>query len=411
MSDFKRARTNDVSLDQVIYRLEELDLEPANRLWIAFSGGIDSTVLLHAATRSFERERVTVLHINHGLSRNADSWATHCKTVAARLGLAFVEHQISVTGRNLEFEGRRERLKVFDKVMNDGDVVVTAHHRNDELESLMWQLATGRALVGISEWRNLTKGRLWRPLLRYKRDDLLRIAQHHKWTWIEDESNLDVSLTRNALRHEVLPRLNAAFSDFELQLMRLKEPPLERLHSEPIEAKLLKNDSTRVRAWLYAFDITPKTSVVEEIMRQATARRDAQVLVQVSASASVRRFKGRFFVVPDIVRIPDRAIRVGERARYPFGELTWVKGSTGLSTNAQLHIRNRCGGESIQLGERRRKLSKWFYDQGVPPWERDAWPLFYRAEQLVAVPGLGVDSTACSPGGWVPQWHRVDPLL
>ena len=411
MSDFIRSRTNDVSLGQVIRRLAELDLEPASRLWIAFSGGVDSTVLLHAAARAFDSELVTVLHVNHGLSSNADAWETHCELVAARLGLTFVRRRIALTGRNPEFEGRRERLKVFDGVLSAGDVVATAHHLNDELESLMWQLATGRALVGIAEWRNLKRGRLWRPLLEYKRDELLCIARQNKWRWIEDESNLDVSLTRNALRHEVLPRLRKAFLDFESQLLRLKEPPLAKLNRAPIEAETLAQDSKRVRAWLHAFDITPKSTVVNEIIRQATARDDAQVLVRVSSSASVRRFKGLFFVVPFAVPILEHSINVGEDCSNAFGKLAWRKETVGLPSGSQLRRVKRKGGESLQLNERRVQLSKWFYHQNVPPWEREAWPLFYRDEQLVAVPGLGVASSACSPGGWVPQWRRVDPLL
>ena len=411
MSDFKKARANGVPLSQVIHRLKEVDLESTNRLWIAFSGGVDSTVLLHAAARAFEPERVAVLHVNHGLSCNANAWEAHCDAVAASLGLTFVRRRISVTSRNIEFEGRRKRLKVFDEVMNDGDVVATAHHRNDELESLMWQLATGRALVGIAEWRNLKQGRLWRPLLQYERDDLLRVARHHNWRWIEDESNLDVSLTRNALRHEVLPRLRETFSDFESQLLRLKKPPLEKLRREPIQVKTIAKDSTRVRAWLHAFDITPKTTVVNEIMRQASARNDAQVLVRVSSRASVRRFKGLFFVVPLTEPVTEHSIEVGENYICSFGKLTWKQESVGLPLNTQLRRIARSGGETLLVDERHVKLSKWFYDQGVPPWERDAWPLIYRGEQLVAVPGLAVDSSACSPGGWVPQWRRVDPLV
>lgn len=411
MSDFKKARTNDDSLDQIVQTLSELDLRPSNRLWIAFSGGVDSTVLLYASASAFDLNQLGVLHVNHGLSGNADLWESHCETVATQLGLTFARRQIAITGRNVELEGRRGRLRVFGEVLNDGDVVASAHHLDDELESLMWQLATGRALIGIAEWRNLEHGRLWRPLLPFKRDELVSIARQNEWTWIEDESNLDVSLTRNALRHEVLPLLRGAFPRFEAQLLQLKEPPLAKLRREPIEATLLAEDASLVRAWLHTYDITPKTKVVEEVMRQAAAREDANILVRVSQRASVRRFKERCFVVPDVVGALHHSIRVGESRQCTFGEITWVKGSAGLPTDVELHMRTRKGGEMLHLKDRRIKLSKWFYDQGVPLWERDAWPLFYRGEKFVALPGLGVDFSACSPGGWVPQWRRVDPLL
>lgn len=406
MSDFRKARPSDGSLAQVVQTLTQLNLPPSSRLWIAFSGGVDSTVLLQAAARVFDSEQLAVLHINHGLSCNADSWEKHCASIAARLGIQFDCRRIRVTGRNLEFEGRRARLRVFSEVMSDGDVIATAHHRDDELESLMWQLSTGRALVGIATWRELARGRLWRPLLRFKRDALLRIASQYGWSWVEDESNLDVSLTRNAMRHEVIPRLRAAFQDFESHLLKLKVSPLETLSRSPIEATLFHEDPTKVRAWLHAFDITPKSSVVEEIVRQSTARHDAQVLVRVRSDTSVRRFKGKFFVVPDSDAVTSHSIRVGENRGFTFGELTWAKESTGLSADVRIETRSRQGGESLQLIDRRVNLSKWFYDQDFPPWERNAWPMFYRDEQLVAVPGVGVSTSASKANGWVPKWRR-----
>ena len=275
MSDFKEAQRNQVSLDQVTRTLDALDLGVTNRLWIAFSGGVDSTVLLHAASKAYEPHQLTVVHVNHRVSPNADSWELHCKNVATRLGLEFHSKRVSLRGKNLEYEGRQARLSVFKDVLRDGDVLATAHHRDDELESLTWQLATGRALVGISDWRRFEHGWLWRPLLHYNRDELLNLANEYGWSWIEDESNQDVTFTRNALRHQVLPHLKSAFSDFESQLLRMKEPPLEHLPRAPISAKLLREDSKKTRAWLHAFGITPRNSIVQEIMRQASARRDA----------------------------------------------------------------------------------------------------------------------------------------
>ena len=331
------------------------------------------------------------------------------RTRCLKFGLEFICQRVSLPGRNVEIEGRRARLRVFAEMMRDGEVVATAHHRDDELESLMWQLTTGRALVGISNWRKLGRGRLWRPLLSYSRNELVCVARRNGWTWIEDESNLDVTFTRNMLRHEVIPYLKSTSSDFESQLLRLKEPPLESLPCEPIEAKSLCDDSKRVRAWLHAYDITPKNSVVNEIMRQATARSDAQVLVRVSSQASVRRFRDLFFVVVNSEPIRESPICVGEDASYAFGELTCVRGNIGLPVDAQLHVGSRHGGESLCVDNRNVKLSKWFYDKAIPPWERDAWPLLFQNKQLIAVPGLGVDSSASSSSGYIPNWRRIVP--
>ena len=409
MSDFKKARRSDISLDQVVRTLAELDLGTANRLWIAFSGGLDSTVLLKAAVEAHEPHQLAVVHVNHNLSPNAASWETHCESTALSLGLEFHARRVSLHGKNLEYEGRQARLRVFEDVMCDGDVLATAHHRDDELESLAWQLITGRALVGIANWRRLEHGRLWRPLLRYTRDELRHLATLSKWVWVEDESNQDITFTRNALRHEVLPHVKAAFSDFESQLLDMKEPPLEQLPRKPIEAKLLCEDSTKVRAWLHAFNITPKSSVVKEIMRQANARRDAQVLVRVSPHACVRRYKRDFFVVPDSATARELPIRVGKDVSFPFGALTWTQVTLGLPSDTQIQSGFREGGETLITNDRCIKLSKWFHDHGIPPWERDAWPLLYQNTKLIAVPGLGVDPSVCTPGGYSPNWRRIEP--
>jgi tRNA(Ile)-lysidine synthase len=201
--------------------------------------------------------------------------------------------------------------------------------------------------------------------------------------------------------------LKKRFSDFETSLLAAKEPPLEELAREPIEAKTLANKPKRVRAWLHAFSITPRNSVVKEIMRQANARRDAQVLVRVSPHACVRRHKGLFFVVTDAASIANSCIRVGEDVSFPFGELEWVQRHIGLPRDAEFHIDLRQGGETIAVENQSVKLSKWFYTRDIPQWERDAWPLLYQGERLIAVPGLGVDSSACITNGYVPNWHRT----
>lgn len=407
MSDFTKAERKDVSLAQIARTISEFDLQTSGRLWIAFSGGVDSTVLLNIVAKVFDPHQLGVVHVNHELSHNANMWESHCASVASRLGLEFTCQRVSLPGRNLEVEGRRARLGVFEDLMREGDVLATAHHRDDELESLMWQLTTGRALVGIPNCRRLGHGRIWRPLLPYSRYELVWIARRNGWTWIEDESNLDVAFTRNMLRHKVIPNLRRVSPDFESQLLRLKEPPLESLPREPIEIKALRDDSTKVRSWLHAYDITPKNSVVNEIMRQATARSDAQVLVRVSSEASVRRFKHLFYVVGDAEPIRELPIRVGEDASYAFGELTWVRGNVGLPREAQLHVDSRQGGESLRIDNYYVKLSKWFYGQDVPPWERDVWPLFFHNKKLIAVPGLGVDSSVCTSGGYIPNWRRT----
>ena len=403
----KIASSKDSPTNEIVRCLAACELGESNRLWLAFSGGLDSTVLLQLAACAVPAKRLGAIHVNHRLSPNANAWQRHCEREAERLGIEFVNRCVNLHGGNCERLGRQARFRVFNEVMQRGDVVATAHHRNDELESLMWQLATGRAMVGIATWRQLDNGQVWRPLLNFSRRQLRNIAELHGWTWVEDESNLDVSLTRNALRHEIFPRIQREFPEFAENLIRHKLPPLEQIQRNPMQTTSVAGNPTRVRAWLHAFGITPKQKVVDEIMRQALARRDASVAVRVSSRVTVRRFEAWLYVVPDAERNFNEQVSVGDSHRYTFGQLGWERRRRGLSNNLKMQVGTRRGGERIVINRRVVRLATWFYEQRIPPWERDAWPLFFIEDALVAVSGLGVADTAAAADGWMPTWVRT----
>ncbi len=407
MSDSIERQRNDDLFPAVVRRLGDCDLAATGQLWIAFSGGLDSTVLLHAARCAYPNGQLAVLHINHGISPRADAWQAHCEREAAALQLKLVVEKVKLRARNIEFAGRRARIKVFNSLLHSDDVVATAHHRDDELESLLWQLGTGRALVGIAACRELMHGRLWRPLLEFRRKALETVARRRGWTWIDDESNADTSYTRNALRHEVLPKLRSTFPTFESNLLKLKELPLDSIARKPLAVASIVDNPLCVRAWLHAFRITAKSSVVDEIVRQATARNDAQVLIRVASDRSVRRYRGMLYVVADAAP-HHAAVPVGRLCRLPMGELSWKISERGLSAAKRVQIRTRIGGERLLVDGRRVKLADWLAKRNVPPWQRDTWPLLFDDGQLVAVPGLGVADTVCQPDGWEPRWRAVD---
>ena len=401
-----------VSLEQLAQYLATCDaIQDFDRLWIAYSGGVDSTVLLHAAARAFGTERLAAVHINHGLSSNADAWQSHCERTCTNLGLKSIVRSVEISGANVEESGRKARLDAFADLLDDHDVVATAHHRDDELESLMWQRETGRAMIGIPRLRALDHGRLWRPLLSFQRCDLERIAQDAGLAWVEDESNDDVSFTRNRLRHEVLPRLRREDRHFDERLYASKEPELEHVPRESLAISSRTACPSVIRAWLYAYNIVPRDRVVQQISQQAHVRNDAQVCVRVSPRRVVRRFQNRLYVVPDSFDRVEKSVRVGDNVRLQFGELRWKQAESGLPIGERLEIRQRTGGESIQSLEGQTvRLARWFYDERIPVWERDAWPLLHQGDALVGVPGLSVAFESGEPGGWVPTWQRIDPL-
>lgn len=183
---------------------------PGSRLVVGFSGGIDSVVLLHALV-SLRREGVSALHVHHGLSPHADAWADFCAGFAARLGVPFECVQVTVergTKDGLEAAARRARHAVFARTA--ADWIVLAHQRDDQAETLLFNLLRGTGLAGAAAMQE-TSGRLLRPLLTMGRAEIVAYAQAHDLPWIEDESNADVRQSRNFLRHRILPSLTQRF--------------------------------------------------------------------------------------------------------------------------------------------------------------------------------------------------------
>ena len=398
--------SNALSEGAVIARLKQLVVPAEAHIWIAFSGGVDSTVLLQCASKAFDVCRLGVVHIHHGLSEDADDWQRHCALQAESLGLNFVVKSVVLETRKVEWSGRQERYRFFDELTSPDDIVLTAHHADDETESLLWQLSTGRALIGISEWFPLSEGRVWRPFLGFKKAELIDLAKEAGWCWIEDESNQHTEFTRNALRHLVVPQLRSRFADFDENLKKLKRPSLPAIQKSKIAVRELRDDPVRVRAWLFSYGITPRETAVSEVLRQMKGRLDSEMQVRVSESATVRRFNGRLHVVTDATDNALLSVESGVERSFQFGNLTWKRSELGLPDSLQLLVRNRQGGESIEVQGKSIKLSKWFYENSIPPWERAAWPLLYAEDRLVAVPGFGVATEIAKSQGWLPIWQR-----
>lgn len=192
-----------------------LDRQAAARqsLVAGFSGGLDSTVLLHCL-RQLAPERqlsLSALHVHHGLSPQADAWEAHCRGLCAEWGIPLTVERVAVergSRDGLEAAARRARHDAFRRT--SGDWIVLAHHRDDQAETLLFNLLRGTGLRGAAAMSE-TNGRLLRPLLEVGRDAIEGYAREQGLGWIDDESNADTRFSRNHLRHEVLAGLEKRF--------------------------------------------------------------------------------------------------------------------------------------------------------------------------------------------------------
>jgi tRNA(Ile)-lysidine synthase len=281
-------------------------IQPGARLSVGYSGGLDSSVLLHllAGLRQSAGFTLSAVHIHHGLSPQADVWAQHCARVCHALDVPLQTHRVEVlpAGEGLEAAARAARYRVFEQA--DTDFLVLAHHQDDQAETVLLQLLRGASLKGLAampEVRPLAgKRHLLRPLLAATRAEISAWATRHALSWIEDESNTDVRLARNALRRDVLPRLTEHFSGTTKALVQAASRFAEAASLLDALADLDGRDALsadglalpmlsalpepRARNLLRHFLALSGVEIHQEALHEAlrqllTARPDAQVLV------------------------------------------------------------------------------------------------------------------------------------
>ncbi len=416
-------------------------LRPGLRLTVAYSGGLDSSVLLHLLTALRPRFdfRLDAVHVHHGLSSHAEAWAEHCQAACEGLGVPLVVHRVRVepAGEGPEAAARAARYRVFAAL--DTDVLALAHHRDDQAETVLAQLLRGggaRGLAAMPVARPLAGGRaiLLRPLLDVPRSEILTWARERDLIWVEDDSNAALHLTRNALRHEVLPLLEARFPGVAGTLARTasrfaetaallddlaaldageeaKAPAIARLAALPeIRARNL------LRRYLEHAGAEIHPDALREGLRQLlAAREDARVRVEFGPVALVR-FGGRALVIPaGPPRRPPEVIWHGE-PRLGLGDgqslvFQAVMGEGLRLVPGRVRVGYRKGGEKLRLAANRprRLLKDLLREAAIPPWCRDRLPLVFLDGRLVWAAGIGAD-VADMAGPGEPGWRIVHEL-
>lgn len=401
-------------------------------LWIAYSGGVDSHVLLHALA-SLSQRKLRALHINHGLSPNAVKWQAHCREVCAELGIPFQALSVcakSPAGESPEAFARKARYQALAEQMEPGDYLLTAHHQDDQAETLLLQLFRGAGTKGLASMPkqiSFGPGYLWRPLLAYRRDDLLVYARAQQLCWIEDESNDNTAFDRNFIRHHVLPMLqqrwpaltatlartatHCAEADQLLDVLAAEDVKQVQGHSEAILSidKIVSLTAGRqrhlLRYWLRQLGFAvPTEAQLKRIQRDVlSCALDANPIVRY-ADVEVRRYRDALYAKKQQTRVSltDLVLPwdLNEIFMLPHDQgvlrVCWEQGrgirSLSEHERAQLTVRFRQGGEVFHpLGRQgSHPLKKLWQEWGVPPWQRNHVPLIYQGEQLICVVGYAI---------------------
>jgi tRNA(Ile)-lysidine synthase len=434
---------------------------------VAYSGGRDSTALLHAtavAARDWPGVTVVALHVHHGLSSRADDWQRHAEAICQAwveegLPLRLLCRRVSLglsAGDSVEAVARAARHAALQDMAREAgtDLLLLAHHRQDQAETLMLQALRGGGLAGLAGMPRdvMREGVRWvRPWLDHPRSAIEAYVAAHGLAYIDDDSNADTRYARNLLRLSVWPALVSAFPDAEVNLAasarRLADalpvvdawraqtlPPLLTLPVAASPDDAARPAASALDAWRWAAQPAalrretlrhwyrqvsgqgmPATWVerlAEEVPRMVATQGAAQW-----SALHLSLYRGVLSWAPGAACEPDAGgrgdVRLSVRGAGDWPVATWggclrvrevVAGGVPLSLLEDVALRQRAGGEQFQMGVGRppRSLKKQFQALGVPAWRRGG-PLVFAGEQLLYVPGLGIDARVQAPEG-TPQW-------
>lgn len=393
-------------------------------LCVGFSGGLDSTVLLHALAHGEARRRqgVRAIHVHHGVHPDADAWAVHCLQRCEAWGIRLDVQRVHVTARGggLEAALREARYGVFGSSLRSGEALVLAHHLDDQAETFLLRALRGSGtdgLASIAPVRMLGGAHVLRPLLELPRDALHSYAVAHGLDWIDDPGNADDAFDRNFLRHRVLPLLrgrwphaaasfarSAALCGAEVALLdegdaqalaaaRTLDPATLRV--DALAALPAARRARVLRRWLRERRLPPLPARLHDVVdaQLLDARRDAQACVRWSG-ASLRAWCGLLHAGASSAPLPtDWRVDWDGRTPLPLpGGGAWrLSGTSALPDACVAHARR--GGERITLPGRTHShaLKHVLQDLGVPPWQREQLPLLStRDGELLAAGDLVV---------------------
>ncbi|KZX59161.1 hypothetical protein A3709_16565 [Halioglobus sp. HI00S01] len=417
------------ALDHSLLDATLLHLLDSPHWYVGFSGGVDSTALLHLLTR-WRRGRddvpaITALHVNHGLQQQAAEWVNHCAWICRFLDVPFkaLDARVEADGEGLEAAARDARYAQFEAQLGEGDVLFLGHHQDDQVETLFLRLLRGAGVEGLAAMpaaRRLGAGRLSRPLLDTPRSALEAYVAEHGLSCIEDPSNGDTSLDRNYLRAEVLPLLAARWPGYRKTVTRAGDhlavaaSALREARQLPATqfscvgdpglpvSSLVEPDSetaaATLRDWLKLGGYpAPDALALAEFLRQLReAGEDAAPRLD-CGKYQLQRFQNAVYLLLTQDNLPEALpeLAPGQSLTLPgIGDIGLARAEgegVWLALDERPEVAVREGGERCRPVARKRStsLKKLLQEAAIPPWWRDRVPLLQLDGEILAVGALG----------------------
>ncbi|MAS81299.1 MAG: tRNA lysidine(34) synthetase TilS [Legionellales bacterium] len=400
------------------------------KIWIACSGGMDSSVLLHLVFSHREKigKSFGVIYVDHGIQRQSDEWGDFCRSQCDYYGLSFT--QININEKvpkcsSVEAWARKKRYELIAQVMNKGDLLFTAHHQDDQVETFFLQALRGAGPRGLSSmpiYKDIANATHVRPLLNYCRSELKLYAEENRLSWQVDPSNMDTKFDRNYLRHSVIPVFEKRWSSYRKTILRslehqqecaslMREIGLEDFknvsHKKQLSLNLLRNFSvTRQKniifIWLQKLELeSPNSKHINQIISDLiNSKSDNENCVNWK-NIEVRKYKKLLYAFRRKHKNID-SINLKWEIPSPLkimNETLIVKTEIGCGLskknieNKNISVQYRVGGEKLRLNNfsKSKTVKQLFQERGVLPWERDRFPMIYVNGMLVAIPGMCTD--------------------
>jgi tRNA(Ile)-lysidine synthase len=411
-------------------------------VWVGFSGGLDSAVLLHAVSSlchpgAVQQNsgslsiNVQAIHVHHGLSPLADQWAQHCLNEAAKLNISCHIERLAdkpKSGESIEHWAREGRYACFAKYIKKDDLLLTAHHQDDQAETVLLQLMRGAGPKGLSAmpaFNTFSEGIHTRPFLTISRQELEAYAKQHGLVFVEDHSNQDTRFDRNFIRHQVMPVLKQRWPSCNELISRAAQncAEQEQVLQEYIEAETLICPQTKtqslaidallhfssakqnllLRTWAHKISQkTPGRQLLESIRRNLlSAAKDAEPYLK-WGDWEFHRYQAQLYLIQALPEVPQN-YSVRWDGNKPLQVPTWPEllskeylANQGLEVDkldwTQVTVKLRQGGERCHPKGRQHSqtLKKCLQEYYVLPWLRDRMPLIYCADKLVMAVGAFV---------------------
>lgn len=401
-----------------------LPAPPRDRpLLVGFSGGLDSSVLLHrlASLPAARGRGLRALHVHHGLHPEADAWAAHCQAACDSLGVPLQVVRVRIdpgSGLGREGAARAARHAAFAQALQDDEILALAHHLDDQAETFLLRALRGSGVDGLAAmraWRPYARGWLWRPLLELPRAALADHARAHGLRWLEDPTNTDPSFDRNFLRDQVLPLLQRRWPQAASQLARsaslaaqaadllgaedasllatLRLAP-DTLRADALRALTPARRARALRHWIASLGLPP-------LPGQAVARIERELLDSPRAAtprfdwhgARLQRWRDQLHAGRLCALLPPEWEARWDGATplmLPTGDCLQLLGCTGFDAPLRVHARR--GGERILLPGRAHShaLKHVLQAVGLPPWRRERLPLLSADDGTLLAAGDGI---------------------